>query len=301
MKKNSLIISVLFLVMAFIGCSDKDQGSKRSLPTMGDLVIGIDESLRPLMDPELSTFSVFYPNAHITPLYLPEKDVMEKLLANEIQTAITCRNLYDDEAESIKNNYQHVLQTFKLADDEIVAAVSGSNPVNRISYDDVKRILSGEITDWRQMDSAFNEALPVMVVMTASSSVNRYFYTLNGSSAPIRSYALGTTDEVIDYVKNNVAAIGILGGSWFYQKGNKYPDLKVLPLRKETPSADGSTEESLYREVYGITHEPFTGLGTGFISFLAGQKGQLILEKAGMTPYKPITRELEIVDHFIQY
>jgi phosphate transport system substrate-binding protein len=267
---------------------------------MGNLVIGIDESLRPVTDPELSTFSVFYPNAHITPLYLPEKEVMEKLLANEIQTGIICRDLYDNEAEAIKNNYQHVLQTFKLADDEIVAAVSSSNPVNRISYDDVKKILSGEITDWRQMDTAFNAEVPVVVVMTASSSVNRYFYTLNGSSAPIRSYALGTTDEVIDYVKNNVAAIGILGGSWFYQKGNKYPDLKVLPLRKETQSADGSTE-ALYREVYGITHEPFTGLGTGFISFLAGQKGQLILEKAGMTPYKPITRELEIVDHFIKY
>jgi len=298
--KNSIIMLVLFLAMAFTGCSDKDQANKPSLPTMGNLIIGIDESLRPVTDPELSTFSVFYPNAHITPLYLPEKEVMEKLLANEIQTGIICRNLYDEEAEAIKTNYQHVLQTFKLADDEIVAAVSSSNPVNSISYGDVEKILSGEIIDWRQIDSAFNAEVPVVVVMTASSSVNRYFYTLNGSSAPIRSYSLGTTDEVIDYVKNNVAAIGILGGSWFYQKGNKYPDLKVLPLRKESPSADGSTE-ALYREVYGITHEPFTGLGTGFISFLAGQKGQLILEKAGMTPYKPISREIELTDHFIQY
>jgi phosphate transport system substrate-binding protein len=295
--KNSIIMLVLFLVMAITGCSDKDQDNKPSSPTMGNLVIGIDESLRPVTDPELSTFSVFYPNAHITPLYLPEKEVVEKLLSNEIQVGIICRDLYDEEAEVIKTNYQHTLQAFKLADDEIVAAVSSSNPVNKISYDDVKKILSGEITDWRQMDSAFKEELPVVVVMTASSSINRYFYQINGSSVPIKSYALGNTNEVIDYVKNNVAAIGILGASWFYQKGNKYSDLKVLPLRKEIPETDNSTE-ALYREVYGITHEPFTGLGTGFISFLASQKGQLILEKAGMIPYKPISREIELFNSF---
>jgi phosphate transport system substrate-binding protein len=298
--KNSILMLGLFLVIAITGCSDKDQDNKRSSPTMGNLVIGIDESLRPVTDPELHTFSVFYPNTRIEPLYLPEKEVVEKLLSNEIQVGIICRDLYDEEAEVIKTNYQHTLQTFKLAEDEIVAAVSSSSPVNEISYNDIKKILAGEITDWRQINPAFNEELPVVVVMTASSSVNRYFYQINGSSVPIQSYALGNTDEVIDYVKNNVAAIGILGGSWFYQKGNKYPDVKLVPLRKETSTADGSTEP-LYREVYGITHEPFTGLGTGFISFLASQKGQMILEKAGMTPYKPISREIELTDHFIQY
>jgi phosphate transport system substrate-binding protein len=50
----------------------------------------------------------------------------------------------------------------------------------------------------------------------------------------------------------------------------------------------------LYREVYAVTHEPFTGLGSGFITFMASQKGQLILLKAGMTPYKPVDREIEI-------
>ena len=295
--KNSIIMAGFFLVMAITGCSDKEQDNKPSSPTMGNLVIGIDESLRPVTDPELSTFSVFYPNSHIKPLYLPEKEVVEKLLSNEIQVGIICRDLYDEEAEVIKTNYQHTLQTFKLAEDEIVAVASSSSPVNKISYNDIKKILAGEITDWRQIDPTFNEKLPVVVVMTASSSVNRYFYQINGLSVPIQSYALGTTDEVIDYVKNNVAAIGILGGSWFYQKGNKYPDLKVLPLKKETPEAGNSTE-ALYREVYGVTHEPFTGLGTGFISFLASQKGQLILEKAGMTPYKPISREIELIDYF---
>jgi phosphate transport system substrate-binding protein len=294
--KNSIIF-ILFLLIAFTGCSDRDQTPNRSFPTMGNLVIGIDESLRPVTDAELEVFPFYYPNAHIEPLYLSEKEVVEKLLTNEIQTAIICRNLYDEEVEALKDTFSHTTQSFKLAEDEIVAIVKSINPITEMPYDNIKKILSGEITDWRQMHTAFNEELPVVVVMTASSSLNRYFYTLNGSSSTIKSYALASTDEVIEYVKNNSAAIGILGGSWFYQKGNKYPEVKVLPLKKQNPEAD-SAQESLYREVYGITHEPFTGLGTGFISFFASQKGQLILEKAGMTPYKPLTRIIELIDYF---
>jgi len=293
MKINILIFLVLFMFMAIIGCSDKDKNNKPSLPTRGKLVIGVDESLRSFVDAEIRTFSIFYPDAYITPLYLPEKQVVEKLLANEIQTGIICRDLYEDETKFIKNKYQHVPATFKLAEDAIVAVVNNTNLLNTISYDDINKILSGKITDWGQLDPALKNKSPIVVVITGSSSINRYFSSLNGASSPISAYALDTTTEVIDYVKNNVTAIGILGGSLFYQKGGKDLEVKLLSYAKDNPETE-DPNQGLRREVYTVTHEPFTGLGNGFINFLASQKGQLIIEKAGMTPYKPITREIVI-------
>jgi phosphate transport system substrate-binding protein len=291
MKIKTIIL--LVALTAIMGCSDKDQDSKRSLPTMGKLLIGIDESLRPVTDAEIETFSVFYPDAEITPLYLPEKQVVEKLLNNEIQTGIICRDLYEDEINHIKS-YQHSPTTFKLAEDAIVAVVNNANPLNTISCNDIKKILSGKTTDWEQLDAAFKS--PVMLVITGSSSINRYFSSLNDPLTPISAYALGTTTEVIDYVKNNPSAIGLLGGSWFYQKGNKYSEVKLLSYTKDN-SETGDPDQGLFREVYAVTHEPFTGLGTGFISFMGNQKGQMILEKAGMTPYQPISREIQIINH----
>ena len=38
------------------------------------------------------------------------------------------------------------------------------------------------------------------------------------------------------------------------------------------------------REVYIINRETFTGLGTGFVNFVAGEKGQRILLKTGLVP-----------------
>jgi phosphate transport system substrate-binding protein len=292
----------ILLFLAFImitGCSKKDQtetAEKTSKPTSGYLTIGIDESLRPAMNAEIDMFSYYYKDAHITPLYLPEKQIIEKLLNNEIQTGIICRNLYKDEVESIKGSYQHVPEAFRLAEDAIVPVVSKTNPFNDISYSDLKKILSGEITTWKQLNSSIADESPIVVVMTASSSVNRYFSTLNGTPSSIKSYALDSTTDLIDYIKNNPHSLGILGGSWFFQRGDKYPDIKVLDYRGAIPGSANS--EGLFREVFAITHEPFTGLGTGFISFLASQKGQMIITAAGMTPFKTISREVQIYNSF---
>lgn len=295
MKANVIILVAGFL--AIIGCDDKDQNKKPSIPTAGRLVIGVDESLRPVVDAEIRTFSIYYPNTDIVPLYLPEKQVVEKLLTNEIQTGVICRDLYDDEIESIKANYNHSPTTFKLGEDEIVLVVNNSNPVNDLSYDELKKILSGEITGWEQIDPVFKDKTPIAAVMTRSSSMDRYFFPMNDSPSPIRSYALDSTNEVIDYVKENVSALGILGGSWFYQEGKKYSDVKLLGYIKDSPKTDNQ-KQGLFREVFAVTHEPFNGLGSGFISFMANEKGQLIISKAGMTPYKPIKREIQITGSY---
>lgn len=295
MKTDILILFVLFMLAT--GCSDKDQDTKPSLPTMGELVIGIDESLRPVTDAEIATFSVYYPNSRITPLYLPEKQVIEKLLSNEIQTGIICRDLYNEEVDFIKNTYTHSVTTIKLANDKIEAVVNNVNPLNSISHDEIVKILSGKITKWIQLNPASNDESPIVVVITGSSSIDRYFSSSADPLSPVSTYGLDTTTEVIDYVKNNASAIGIVGGSWFYQKGNKNPDIKLLAYSEGNQKTENQ-ELIFLREVYAVTHEPFTGLGSGFISFMAGQKGQLIILKAGMTPYKSIEREIEISDSY---
>jgi phosphate transport system substrate-binding protein len=296
---KTLLIIFLSTFIVFTGCSKKEQEDKSkvtSLPTSGYLTIGIDESLRPAIDPEIVMFSHYYKDAHITPLYLPEKQVVEKLLNNEIQTGIICRDFNDDEKESIKGAIQHIVESFKIADDAIVPVVNKSIPINDISYSDLKKILSGQITTWEQINPVSSDKSPINVVMTASSSVSRYFTNQNGTTAPIKSYALDTTSEVIDYLKNNPHGLGILGGSWFYQRGDKFPEIKVLDY-KNTDSGD-DYQAYFKREVYIINHEPFKGLGAGFISFIASQKGQMIIEAAGMTPFKSISREIKILDSF---
>lgn len=284
----------IVVLLGMMGCGDKDKSVPTSLPTRGELLIGIDESLRPFADAEIDMFSVYYPDAEVTPLYLPEKQVVEKLLANEIQTAVICRDLYPEEFDYIAEIYSHSARTFKLADDAIVAVVNRMNPVDTISSGDVQGILSGSISEWGQLSDSIENNSPILVILTRSSSIDRYF-TSSGSLSPASTYALDTTTQVVDYVRKNASAIGIAGGSWFFQKGNENGDVKILTY-SAGGTESGEVAKRPSREVYAVTHEPNTGLGSGFISFMAGQKGQLILSKAGMTPYKPISRNIKLLD-----
>lgn len=291
---QSLLWLVLFLGIS--GCGEKEQDTPVSLPTRGELVIGIDESLRPFAGAEIGMFSVYYPDAEVTPLYLAEKQVVEKLIANEIQTAVICRDLYPDEKDYITGTYDHSARTFKLADDAIVAVVNRANPVNTLSFGDLKGILSGNISYWRELSASIENTSPILVILTGSSSIDRYFFSAAPLS-PASTFALDTTTDVIDYVRENASAIGIVGGSWFYQKGGEISDVKILTYSADS-GGNGNVAGKPSREVYAVTHEPNTGLGSGFISFMAGQKGQLILEKAGMTPYKPIERQVKLSGSF---
>jgi phosphate transport system substrate-binding protein len=49
----------------------------------------------------------------------------------------------------------------------------------------------------------------------------------------------------------------------------------------------GSIYDKTYpfvREVYMNSRESFTGLGSGFVSFVSGEKGQRIILKSGLVP-----------------
>jgi phosphate transport system substrate-binding protein len=79
--------------------------------------------------------------------------------------------------------------------------------------------------------------------------------------------------------------------------------VKLLPIaRSDTCKAflptQGTLADGSYplrRQVYMVLTEAKSGLGTGFVSFVANHKGQRILLKSGLAPHKVPAREVEIV------
>ena len=290
MKLRSLFLLIPFIVFSCNRTTTVPEG--QSSPTTGTLIIGVDESLQPFAEAEIKSFKNLYPQSDIKALYLPEKDVIDGLLANEIQTGIICRELEFSEMRVIQDSFALFPSMVKLATDAIVMAVDESNKTTSISNIELMKILSGKITNWNQLGHGLKENKPIVVVTTKASSVNRYASYLNDTIGKINSFALDSTTQVIDYIRRNPYSIGILGGSWFFQKGDKYSDIKIVPnMDNETNDNDVST---LNRDVFAVTQEPFNGLAYGFIAFMGSQKGQLIISKAGMNPYRAIYREIEL-------
>ncbi len=295
MKKYLFIF--LSLVFILCGCGDNDQKSELSRPTGGELVIGVDESLMPAVNAAIAVFTNIYPEASITPLYLTEKAVTEKLLNNEIQTAVLFRSLTEKERQHIENSFGHRVTSCALGYDRIVAVTGRINPVKTLSDRDIKDILTGKIQHWKQLDAEFEDRLPLQIIIPGSSDIDRILYKAVSHVSPSSTYAAGRTGDVINYISNNPFSIGMINESMIRGKNNLFSDIKIITrISKELD--EGSTDEYLSLKINAVTHEPFTGPGTGFISFLANRKGQLILSKAGVIPVKPIERDVKISESF---
>ena len=117
---------------------------------------------------------------------------------------------------------------------------------------------------------------------------------------PKYCYAVERNDEVVNFVQENKDAIGVVGVNWISDKDDSITrgfmkQVRVAAISSEYDS-DGSDFYRPYqgfiadksypfiREVYMICRETYTGLGSGFMQFVAGEKGQRIILKNGMVP-----------------
>ncbi|MBA3705652.1 MAG: phosphate ABC transporter substrate-binding protein, PhoT family, partial [Bacteroidetes bacterium] len=113
--------------------------------------------------------------------------------------------------------------------------------------------------------------------------------------------------EVIEYVATHKNALGLLSVNWISDMDdslttNILKKVKVLAIQKDTASEAFKAYQAYIktkdypftRNVYMINRQTRAGLGMGFVSFVAGDKGQLMILKAGLIPSIAPVRMVEI-------
>jgi phosphate transport system substrate-binding protein len=290
-----------FLVMA--GCHPSTTPFKFSdeAPSRGNIKIGADESFQLLMDTEIFTFQSLYDQAKITPLYKPELSVLEDFMKDSIRCMVTTRNLTKNEEEYLKSR-QIVPRTVKIAYDALALIVNNENADSLMQYTRVKDIFLSKITNWKQLNkkSRLND-LSIVFDNEKSGNVRYFVERFNlPNKLPQNFYAVNNNDEVINYVEKHANAIGIISVNWVSDKHDSISHsflkrVKVMAITSEFDplSSDyyrpyqGFIADKSYpfiRDVYIINREPFVGLGSGFLAFVAGEKGQRIILKSKLVP-----------------
>jgi phosphate transport system substrate-binding protein len=304
---SSIIIAICLLVSGFIlSCSGgKNAGSPDESATNGNITISIDESFKLLFDTQLYTFHSFYPDAHITPLYKPEIEVINDFLLDSVRTIVSTYKLTKEEEESLLAQ-QIVVRTTKIATDALALIINPDNTDSLILCTDIEKIFKGEISSWNQINAKNNSGQISIVFDNIKSGNVRYFKEKFNLPDSLSSNFMSarTNEEVIAYVKNHRGALGILSSNWISDKQDTVSEkflseIKVVALTPEyDPSGpyyykpyQGYIADKSYpyiREVYMSCRESFIGLGRGFIQFVAGEKGQRIVLKSKLVPaYMP--------------
>ena len=143
----------------------------------------------------------------------------------------------------------------------------------------------------------------MLIVFDNNSSGNTRFLKekfLKEKNFPSNCFAVKTNPEVIRYVQDHKEAMGIIAVNWISDiddstANNFRKSIKIVALKNDTSSENQDyyqpyqaymalNQYPLIRDVYLINRESRNGLGTGFASFVAGDKGQRLVRLAGLLP-----------------
>jgi len=307
---------VFFLFLSLGSCKKKPKDRWTDTLNSGIIKIACDEDFKNLMDAEIDAFqaSTNYA-AIINPIYTNEKEVIRLLLEDSVRFALATRGLNTPEQKAFADK-QMVVRKFIVAFDGIAVIANKANPDSLLALPTIKKILTGEITRWSQINP--NSSLDTIRVLfdNNKSGILRYVadsLTTKGETLSPNLYALGSSAELLQKVSELPNAIGIVGFNLisddaFWKTYNKLRLMRIGKDEKVTlentylPYAGDIKNENypFWRTIYVLLSDPKSGLSSGFSIFLAHDVGQLVILKSGLLPAitDPQNRSVKRVDGF---
>jgi len=293
------------------GCGGPPKSSDTDSPTSGKFKIGIDDSYSLLIDAELYTFQSLYQYAKVDTISRSETDIFNAFMKDSVSLIVVSRKLTSDEEKHL-NSIQVFPKTTKIAYDAVAFILNRENPDSTLFYDQVRNIFEGKIKTWKEINPA-SKLKNLQIVFDNYKSCNtRYFREkFNLQKLPGTCFAVHNNAEVINYVEKNKEAIGVISVNWVSDKADTVSHSFLKRVKIVGISAPGHTDpkggfytphpayiaEGFYpftREVYCINRQVYVGLAYGISSFIAGEKGQLIVLHSGMVPASMPVRLVEI-------
>ena len=303
-----LLISGAIILSRCGGTPGKDMDT----PTAGRIKVGTDDSYKLLLDAETYTFQSLYKYASIDMVLGAEADIIDLFMKDSVPMMIVNRKLTKEE-ESFLNSRQIIPKTTKIAYDALALIVNRENPDTNLYYDDISALFNGKISTWKSINPKKSDKDSVKVVFDNYKSGNpRYFKEkFNLTRLPSCCFAVASNADVIDFVEKNKNALGIISVNWISDKADSISHGFLTRIRVARISGPGHHEagSSFYsphpgyiaqgdypftREVYSINRQTYSGLAYGFSSFIAGEKGQLIVLHSGMVPASMPVRLVEV-------
>lgn len=301
-KTLSILLVPLLLIT---GCKDLDKdGKPLDTPTSGSIKIAVDESLRPLLEAELSTFEALYPRADIEAFYYPEAEAIDALLTDSVRLAVVTRKFTKEEKEYFKK-ITITPGERDVALSAVALIVHRNNPDTLINMSQLRALLQGDITQWHQLGGKNNAGIEI-VFDNPNSGLIRHLKdsVAKVDKLPANTFAVNNNQAVVDYVSENENALGLIGLEWISDKEDSTSNSFLNKIRVMSVAGDSAHFKPyqaylalkyypLARRITVLSREARSGLGTGFTAFFASERGQRIVLKAGLVP---VTMPLRVVE-----
>jgi phosphate transport system substrate-binding protein len=195
------------------------------------------------------------------------------------------RPMKEEEKRKLRDRFQSMGTEIAIAKDGLSVYVNTANPVKTITFDQLRRLYLGEITNWKELGGA--DAPITLYGRENSSGTYVYFKdnVLKGKDFTPGCQTLPGTAAVANAVAHDKNGVGYGGAA--YAKGVR--DLGLVPAGGKAavfPTAatvkDGSYP--LTRYLYLYTRMKPAGDAKKFIDYALSPEGQALAIKVGYFP-----------------
>lgn len=303
--KTPFIAVIASLGFAFLAANcDNPLAYTEDAHGRGKTTIYIEESFKPLFETSIYTFEGLYPKADIVSKYTTENDVIKSFFDNKTKTICITRDFTPAEKKQLKKKQVEV-RSIKIATDAVALIIHPDNLDSNLTVNQLVDILTGKISSWTSSQK------PINVVFDNDQSANFNFMRELTDNKPFAKnvFAVKSNEEVMEYVKNNPSALGIIGVNWVSDKDDPevmsfLKGMKIVNVGKSELSGYFSPlqgymytkEYPLTRDVWLINKGSRSGLNSGFVIFMEQEKGQLIIHKSALVPANTPIRMIQITE-----
>ena len=289
----------------FSSCGEKKAKDGRTdTPTSGTIQFVADESLSPIIDEERTQFEYEYPKAHLKPLYTDEVTGLQMIKDFKTTLLFTTRDLKPSEIAYLKSKSNVIPQTFPIGYDGLAFIVNKNNNDTCITVNDIKRILTGKATKWNEIVPGSKRGdIEVVFDNTRSATTNFVVDSvLHGQKLGNNIMAAKTSKQVIDYVDKTPNAIGVIGSNWLNDRRDstnttfkKNIHVMQVSIKEKATVMNSWKPYQAYlldgrypfvRTIYAIVVDGHKALPWSFANYITNPKGQLIVFKTGLLPYR---------------
>jgi len=269
-KKLMVYSMVLLLVLSLVlvGCTPKKEQNMTTITVAGST------SVQPIAEQLAKKFSEKNPNVKIEVQGGGSSVGIKAAMEGTADIGTSSRELKPEEK---------TVKEFMIAKDGIVVIVNPANKVDNLTLEQVKKIFTGEIKNWKEVGG---EDLKITVINREEGSGTRGAFEelVLGKGNTFTSDAIlqGSTGAVKSTVAGDKSAIG-------------YISLGSVDSSVKKVKVDGveATEETIINGTYKISR-PFlfltkndpTGAVKDFIDFVLSPEGQDIISKEGFVKVK---------------
>ena len=282
-RKIALLSFVLLIIVFQAACTQPSMLSNPSpaitaentMALNGKLTFAGSTSLQPLVEKIGVSFHQVHPEVTLDISAGGSEIGIEAVREGTVDIGMVSRELTPAESEEVTKN--------QIAVDVIALAVHPSNPLKSLTLEDLHKIYTGQITNWRELGG--NDQ-PIMVIARETSSGTRVAFdnfVLKGKTpqAPHLKTVI-TAGDATAAIKKDPNAIGYIGF------GNIDPGVKILAINQFLPDQENARNGKypLIRPLILITGPLSQPLSQDFIAFALSSQGQQIVSSGGWLPVK---------------